>query len=282
MYTPTAASPTYSPAKGLKISRSSTMETAAESPYLAKVKSAPKSAIKRYNTIQNSLEAQSPTHTDELENRIKQIDEKITKNHNYTEEKLNTFTDSAAKIDENLAAEIVSRELLEERSIKEMALIESNLALELKNEKEQAREVERKLLSQVEVKILSVKGAFNEEQWRMSDFKQEQNQLISEQFQELQHDLKEATLIREQTHNNIIKNMTNKVRSIQESLDLERKVRNETEAFLFHKIEEISAGLEHQVYNEKEKRMVAESQMLQLLEEACNKFEGQITSYRKN
>jgi len=273
----------HSPLRGLTASRSTTLETAAnlsmstsvDSPYQSRVKSIGKKLTNLTPTAhQNNAKA------DEFETKIKQIDEKITSNHAYTEDKLNSFTDAVNRIDESLAAEIVARELLEERSIKEMTLVESNVALELKKEKEQNKESERKVLSKVEGKIFAVKADFAQEQHRIDEFKEEQNQILSEQVAQLQNELKEEQSAREQVHNTIIKSISSRINKVQETLDVERKMRNETETFLFRKIEEISLSLENQVQAEKEKRERAEQQMLRLLEEACNKFEDRISSRR--
>jgi len=289
MYTPTAFSPSASPVKGLRVGRTRTIETAntsypnsalspltrsSDSPYQNRVKS----IGKRLNNLQSTIDANNTKNkTDELEFKIRHIDEKITQNHNNTEAKLKTFTADVNKLEESLAAEIIARELLQERSIKEMTLVESNLALELKNEKEQNKESERKVLSKVEGMILSVKANFAQEHDRLTQFKEEQTHLISDQVSELQQGLKEAQMIREQVHNTIIKTMTNKINRLQETLEVERKIRNETESFLYRKIEEITNSLENQVHAEKDKRERGETQMLRLLEEACNRFEEHLT-----
>jgi len=274
--------------KGLRVGRTMTSETAytsyptsalhrsSESPYQTRVKS----VGKKLNNLQSSIDANNNKNKyDDLESQIRQIDEKITNNHNYSENKLKKFTEDVNRVEESLASEIIARELLQERSVKEMTLVESNLALELKNEKEQNKESERKVLSKIEGMIYSVKANFAQEHDRLAQFREEQTQIISDQVNELQQGLKEAQMVREQVHNTIIKTMTNKINKLQESLEVERKIRNETESFLYRKIEEISNSLENQVNSEKEKRESGETQMLKLLEEACNRFEEHIASY---
>ena len=190
-----------------------------------------------------------------------------------------------------MAAEIISRELLEERKIKEMSLVESNLALDLKNEKQQAKEVERKTLAKVEQSVQSVRVTFNEEQRKMNDLREEQTQLITEQINGLQGAVKDEQNQREQAQNNIIRNISARIDKFSETFATEKKVnfpllklviknnqqvRLETESFLFRKIEEISSNLHNQVINERERREKTESQMLALLDEACNRFESRL------
>jgi len=289
MYTPKSFSPSASPVKGLRVGRTMTSDTAttsypnsatlnrsSNSPYQSRVKS----IGKKFNNLQSSIDANNNKNkSDELESQIRQIDEKITHNHDYSEDKLKTFTEDVSRLEESLAAEIIARELLQERSVKEMTLVESNLALELRNEKEQNKESERKVLSKIEGMIHSVKVNFAQEHDRLTQFREEQTQLVSDQVNDLQQGLKEAQIVREQVHNTIIKTMTNKINKLQETLEVERKIRNETESFLYRKIEEISNSFENQVKAEKEKRENGESQMLRLLEEACNRFEDHVASY---
>jgi len=123
-----------------------------------------------------------------------------------------------------MAAEIISRELLEERKIKEMSLVESNLALDLKNEKQQAKEVERKTLAKVEQSIQSVRVTFNEEQRKMNDLREEQTQLITEQINGLQGAVKDEQNQREQAQNNIIRNISARIDKFSETFATEKKV----------------------------------------------------------
>jgi len=123
-----------------------------------------------------------------------------------------------------MAAEIISRELLEERKIKEMSLVESNLALELKNEKQLAKEIERKTLAQVEGKIQNVRVTFAEEQRKMSELREEQTNIINDQLNNLQQGIKEEQVQREENQNNIIRNISSRINKFSETLVTEKKV----------------------------------------------------------
>jgi len=277
MYTPTSfASPTYSSFKGLKVSRNITMETAAESPIQVRAKS----VEKRFNKMQASIEAEeAQTRIEQMEANIRLVDERITKNYKDNEHKLKTLNKHIEQLEEDVAAEIIARELLEERSIKELIVVESNLVLELQTEREQNKESQKILSSLIEEKIHTVLHDCSIEQTRMSTFKDEQLNLISEQMSELHQDFEKEQFMREKVHDTIIRTMNNQVNKMRETLEIERKVRVETEEYLSTKIEEISSSLKRQVSSEREKQERDEAHLLVLLEEICNRFEDQFVTY---
>jgi len=271
MFTPTTRSPTYSPLKELASSKFSTLDsTMMESPYHSRIKS----IGKRFNNLQTTIEVNSAVNKQEqVETRIRQIDAKITDNHNLTEDKLKKYNDDLRSLEEGMAAEIIARELLEERKIKEMTLVESNLALDLKDERKQAVEGERKILTKVEEKIHAVRENFIHEQRRLNELRDHQTHTIGEQIVKLQEKVQQEQNLREQIQNTIVNSIGSKISEINETITTERKVRQETESFLFTKIEDISTNLHAQVIAERDRRERTESQMIALLEEACNQFE---------
>lgn len=105
-----------------------------------------------------------------------------------------------------------------------MSLVESNLALELKNEKQQAKEIERRTLATVEGKIHTVRVNFSEEQRKMSDLREEQTQIISDQVNNLQQGIREEQIQREENQNNIIRNISSRIDKFSETLATEKKV----------------------------------------------------------
>jgi len=261
----------------LRASRSTTMDSP-QSPYQARVKN----IAKKLTDIQYTVESNNNQNKcDEVEKEIRQMDEKITNNYIITEERLKACTQDVLKLEDTMATEIIPRELLEERNFKEMDLVENNLALELKNAKQESKEAERRMLQTVEQKVRSVRTNYAEEQGRLEDLKNEQTETISGRVNAFQQSLKEEQATREQGHNNIIKTVGGKLTQFKDTLNAERKNRHETETALFRKIEDICNNLQSQVKNEREKRERTEGQMLQLLEEACNKFEDHVRYSRR-
>jgi len=278
LYASSPALSNFSPLKGLRVSRATTVETAAESPYRVRVKS----IGKRFNDIQTTIQVtQNINKSEQVEAKIRNIDGKITENHGLVEDKLRISENEIARLEEDLAAEIMSRELLEEALVKELNLVESSVALQIKNEKHHNKESEQRVLHKTEQKILSVRNNFSEERHKFEQIKEEQAQIISDQIADLQNSIKEEQAIREKTQETIITTFSNKLSDIKENLRRERKIRHETENFLFSKIEQINNNLHNQATIEREKREKTESQMLSLLEQACIRYEEQVISWRR-
>ena len=110
--------------------------------------------------------------------------------------------------------------------MKEFELVESNVTLNLKNEKQNNKESERKVLSMIEGKIDNLRNEFTNERRQIEDIKEEQSQKITEQIANLQHGIKQERAIREETQETIIKKFTGKLTEIKETIRRERKVCN--------------------------------------------------------
>jgi len=149
--------------------------------------------------------------TDELEFRIRNIDSNITENYYITDEKIKNCGEALDILEENIAAEIIARELLEEREVKEMKMVETNLALELKKAKKESKEVERDMLSQVEHHIHVIKVDFVEELKRLEEIRKENTEIIEERLIEIHQSLKEEKAIREETQNKLSKSINSKL-----------------------------------------------------------------------
>jgi len=105
-----------------------------------------------------------------------------------------------------------------------MTLVESNLALDLKDERNQAKEAERKILAKVEEKIVAVHDNFIHEQRRMNEIREQQTQTIGEQIGQLQDKVQKEQALREQIQNTIVNSISNKISEINETINTERKV----------------------------------------------------------
>ncbi len=105
-----------------------------------------------------------------------------------------------------------------------MTLVESNLALDLKNERNQAKEGERKILAKVEEKIGAVHDNFIHEQRRMNEIREQQTNTIGDQINQLQEKVQKEQALREQIQNTIVNSISNKINEINENIKTERKV----------------------------------------------------------
>jgi len=94
---------------------------------------------------------------DNFEVKVRQLDDKITKNHQLSEEKFKIIKDQIGKLQEGMATEIIAREILEERKNKEIKLVENNIALELNVERQTRREMETRIAKKLDEKVYALR-----------------------------------------------------------------------------------------------------------------------------
>jgi len=275
------------PLKGLAASRSTTLDTSIVSPQ-SFIVTTPKNHHERSRSISKKLDVQLNVETkkniakcEEIESRILQLDEKIATQHAISEDKLYFAETQVIKIQETMAAEVIAQQLLDERIVKEMSLIEGNLAVELQNEKQNNRDSERRVLAKIESHIQSVSNSFFEEQQKTDELKEQQTFAITERIHQLSQGIKEERLNRENAYNTIGNNVSAKLAQMQETMNFNRKRRNENEAEFLEKIENVFRDLQIRVQTENERRERSEEQISNLIEETCDKFEAHLIHSRR-
>jgi len=124
------------------------------------------------------------------------LDDKITRNYQYTEEKYKLVKEQIVKIQEGIATEVIAREILEERKEKELQLVENNIALELNVERQEIKETAQEALRKVDEKIQAVRlDVITEERERIEEIER-QHRIISDQVINFEKELDEEKRLR--------------------------------------------------------------------------------------
>jgi len=80
------------------------------------------------------------------------------------------------------------------------------------------------------------------------------------------------------TMTKLVKKLNDEIIKFQDKLNMERKIREETENAMFRMLEDINAKFQSEIQNEKTSRLTSEEQMVRLLEETCNRIEHNFKS----
>merc|ERR1712046_550456 len=85
--------------------------------------------------LQDELEHEKQARSDAVELKLKVLDDKLLRAQISEEEKLKPLNEQISRLHEELAAERLSREVMDERKTKEIKAVESGISLDLTAEK---------------------------------------------------------------------------------------------------------------------------------------------------
>merc|ERR1712010_199283 len=89
----------------------------------------------KLQSLQDELEHEKQARSDAVELKLKVLDDKLLRAQISEEEKLKPLNEQISRLHEELAAERLSREVMDERKTKEIKTVESSVSLDLTSEK---------------------------------------------------------------------------------------------------------------------------------------------------
>jgi len=231
----------------------------------------------KLSSLQSTLDSERTiAKPDSFEASIKHLDDKITRNYQYTEEKYKLVKEQIIKVQEGIATEVIAREILEERKEKELQLVENNIAIELNVDRQERKETAQEALRKVDEKIQAVRiDVITEERERIEEIER-QHKIISDQVNNFEKELNEEKRLRADTNETLIRKIGYKISKFQEVMEIEKKVREETENVLFKLLEDIDYKFQTELSKEKKVRERSQDEMMKLLEETCSRIENQL------
>jgi len=231
----------------------------------------------KLSNLQATVEKEKNLKPESFEAGVRHLDDKITRDYQYSEEKYKLVVEQISKVQESIATEVLAREILDERKEKELKLAENNVYLALNIEKQETKEATHIALKQVEEQVQAARmDLITEERERMEEIER-QHKIIAEQVELFERDLREETNMRTEDNEFIIKRIGDKIQKFQESMEIDKKVREETENVLFKLLEDMDYKFQNEITREKKVRERSEEEMLKLLEETCARIEIQLS-----
>merc|ERR1712216_877973 len=95
----------------------------------------------KLQSLQDELEHEKQARSDAVELKLKVLDDKPLRAQISEEEKLKPLNEQISRLHEELAAERLSREVMDERKTKEIKTVESTISLDLTQEKRQRKDL---------------------------------------------------------------------------------------------------------------------------------------------
>merc|ERR1712205_29761 len=104
----------------------------------------------RLGVLRDELEGEKQARNDAVELKLRVLDDKLLRAQISEEDKLKPLHEQITKLQEGLAAERLSREVMDERKTKEIKSVESSISLDLTVEKRARKDLESKIMKQVD------------------------------------------------------------------------------------------------------------------------------------
>merc|ERR1712205_247349 len=104
----------------------------------------------RLGVLQDELEGEKQARNDAVELKLRVLDDKLLRAQISEEDKLKPLHEQITKLQEELAAERLSREVMDERRSKDIKSVEQSCQLDLTVEKRARKDLETKIMKQVD------------------------------------------------------------------------------------------------------------------------------------
>merc|ERR1711934_811571 len=102
----------------------------------------------RLGVLQEELEGEKQARNDAVELKLRVLDDKLLRAQISEEDKLKPLHEQITKLQEELAAERLSREVMDERRSKDIKSVEQSCQLDLTVEKRGRKDLESKIMKQ--------------------------------------------------------------------------------------------------------------------------------------
>eukprot|EP00401_Gymnodinium_catenatum_P018377 CAMPEP_0117555802 /NCGR_PEP_ID=MMETSP0784-20121206/51466_1 /TAXON_ID=39447 /ORGANISM="" /LENGTH=282 /DNA_ID=CAMNT_0005353027 /DNA_START=108 /DNA_END=956 /DNA_ORIENTATION=+ len=213
----------------------------------------------------------------EMEQMVTSIDQRVTHVHQAEDARIRMLHDQAQRLIEGLQAMRVARDIHDERRVKELQMIESNVLLDLSN----ARQARSELEMRVE-EIGNQRIAEYHQELRSN--REQQESLHAELSSEIGHEvirigaaLEEQRAARTQYGERVAASLEDEFSKLDEAIASEQKLRFEAESTMLRMVEDVCSRMRGEIQQERLEREAVQGKLLGLLEDTCNRIEGTFT-----
>ncbi|GKT34383.1 Endoplasmic reticulum transmembrane helix translocase [Aduncisulcus paluster] len=207
----------------------------------------------KLSSLQSGLEEEKMQRRDAIETKLKVLDEKLSRSQLSEAAKLKLLKDQIGKLQEALATERVSREILDERKKKELGLVESSITLDLNVERQQRKDGEAKLMKSIEERVFAVRLELVKEKKAREEAEERQTREVSEEVGRIADALEQERRTRKEKYSALVRKLQDEISKLQEDvsaniqveIDKEKEDREGTEETILKLLEETVVGVEH-------------------------------------
>jgi hypothetical protein len=207
-----------------------------------------------------------------LENRSKNLEEKITEYVESNNKRVNLLRDQIGKIQRMLEEEKDHREQVLQAKYRDMANLETKFTQLIEGEINTRKESDSRLIRLVDERFNSLRT----ELVRESKLRAENIDLVNNTLEADLPKLNEAIRVegneREEVDTAMMKRYTEELNKLNETIQNERKNREESETAIYDMLKDVVSKVKAEIDTEKKERETTEETLLGLLEETCNKL----------
>jgi DNA repair exonuclease SbcCD ATPase subunit len=224
------------------------------------------------NSVHITPENERNSKIDLLENRSKNLEEKITEYVESNNKRVNLLRDQIGKIQRMLEEEKDHREQVLQAKYRDMANLETKFTQLIEGEINTRKESDSRLIRLVDERFNSLRT----ELVRESKLRAENIDLVNNTLEADLPKLNEAIRVegneREEVDTAMMKRYTEELNKLNETIQNERKNREESETAIYDMLKDVVSKVKAEIDTEKKERETTEETLLGLLEETCNKL----------
>jgi len=226
----------------------------------------------KLNNVHITPENERNSKIDLLENRSKNLEEKITEYVESNNKRVNLLRDQIQKIQRMLEEEKDHREQVLQAKYRDMANLETKFSQLIEGEINARKESDSRLIRLVDERF----NGLRTELVRESKLRAENIDLVNNTLEADLPKLNEAIRVegneREEVDTAMMKRYTEELNKLNETIQNERKNREESETAIYDMLKDVVSKVKAEIDTEKKERETTEETLLGLLEETCNKL----------
>ena len=210
---------------------------------------------------------------EELENRIRKVEESVSKYGEFIAERGSGLRDEVAKLDKDLGTCRVKREVLEERKQKELKLVENNTTADLNSEREARKESHRQLVRFIEEKSQILRTGLVTERTSREESGDYGIHQVRQEILRLTDRVDQELVKVEQQEANLARKLSDESDRLMALIQNEREKRERMQNSMLQILEDLSVKHEVAIKNEKKEREATEELLLKVLETSLTTIE---------
>ena len=236
-------------------------------------KSRIQSIAEKLGALQKGMVAERDARRSQLEQKLHNLDTLVTETRVGDEKRFKAYQDTMLKLDEGLAQEKLSRELLDERGQKELELLGRNLALEIATERAD-RENEAKGIAE---RLAGVEDDVGAERQARQDLERRQGTNTKKELERL------AAIVEHERKGRMASEakaeaLAGEVASLQERVAQGERAREAMEQRVVELVDGLCSRFQAEILAERKEREQMEETMLKLMEDTCVRVESGLAS----
>lgn len=227
----------------------------------------------RLNNIHLNIENDKYSKYEEVEIRLANLDEKIIETNETNFKTFNQTKEEISKIIQMIEEDRQKFDQSYENRNQYLSQLEFTLMQKFDQEASARKNMEKKLLSQIDERFTVLKNELYKEEKNRNESVENFKFYLETEVPKIIEQMKNEQSDREEGDELIAKMIDDEFAKLADLIENEKKARDETEEAFLEMLRSIVNKIKAELENEKKLREASEQSLLQLLEETCNKLD---------